>query len=140
VFSLRIHLECGWPKKWVEIRSCSLWAFKLIFFNPSGSLSSFHHWRAALSPRVDHIGPNWVTILMCLFSFLFSYIYWFDYACGAVIHLDIGLFVVIVVWGYFIYWLLHPLLHAFCFIGVILSEFTTLRMVLRYCSQIKCPP
>jgi len=33
VFSLRIHCECGWLKKWVEIRVCSSWTFKLISCN-----------------------------------------------------------------------------------------------------------
>jgi len=27
-------------------------------------------------PRVDHIGPNWVTILVCLFSFLLILLLW----------------------------------------------------------------
>ena len=39
-FSLRIHWECGWLEKWVEIRSSSLWTFKLISCNPFISLSS----------------------------------------------------------------------------------------------------
>jgi len=53
-------------------------------------------WRAALSPRVGHIGPNWVTIFVCLFSFLLSYLCCFDYACCVALHLVLGLFVVVV--------------------------------------------
>ena len=52
-------------------------------------------WRAALSPRVGHIGPNLVTILVCLFLSFIAYLYCFDYACGVVLHLDLGLFLLL---------------------------------------------
>jgi hypothetical protein len=54
-------------------------------------------WRAALSPIVGHIGLNWVTILVCLFSFLLSYLVCFDYACGVSLHIDLDLFFFFVV-------------------------------------------
>jgi len=83
-------------------------------------------WRAALSPGVGHIGPNWVTILVCLFLSFIAYLYCFDYACGVALHLGLGLFFVVVAWRHFIHSLPLPLLHtSLLFIGVILSEFTT---------------
>jgi len=69
-------------------------------------------WRATLSPRVGHIGPNWVTILVWLFLSFIAYLYCFDYVCGVALHLDLGLFLL--------------LLGDTLFIGVILSEFTTI--------------
>jgi len=51
--------------------------------------------RAALSARVGHIGPNWVTILVCLFLSFIGYLYCFDYACGVALHLDLGLFLLL---------------------------------------------
>ena len=52
-------------------------------------------WRVALSPRVGHIGPNWVTILVCLFLSFIAYLYCFGYAFGVAIHLDLDLFLLL---------------------------------------------
>ena len=52
-------------------------------------------WRAGLSPRVGHIRPNWVTILVCLFLSFIAYLYYFDYACGVALHLDLCLFLLL---------------------------------------------
>jgi len=49
-------------------------------------------WRAATSPRVGHIGPNWVTIFVCLFLSSIAYLYCFDYTCGVALHIVLDLF------------------------------------------------
>jgi len=79
-------------------------------------------WRAALSPKVGHIGLNWVTILVCLFLSFIAYLYCFDYACGVALHLDLCLFLLLLgntlSIDYHFFCSTHPFIHWCDFVRV----------------------